>query len=335
VLLSYSKIKLYQQLLDSDVPEDAFLSRELARYFPEPLRGPYADHMQRHRLKREIIATAVTNSMVNRMDATFVLRMQEDTGQPPAAIAKAYSAIREVMDARSLWAEIEALDGKVAESVQIDALLKIWDLLRNLTRWLLNHRGAGLDIAGVVERYAPGVAQLRAALPRVLTATGRADYDVDAEKWQGMDVPAALAERLAAIPVLGVAFDIVEVALESGRRVDRVASVFFELGQALDIDGLRRQIESLPVDSRWHAQARGSLRDELATQHRALATQILGNAADSDEHPVEQWLRRDDATLKFTLNLLDEIRSQRVDYPIASVALRRLAQLVHSAAKAA
>ncbi|MEO7757170.1 MAG: NAD-glutamate dehydrogenase domain-containing protein, partial [Dokdonella sp.] len=335
VLLSYSKIKLFQQLLDSDVPEDPYLSKELLRYFPEPLRVPYAEHMQRHRLKREIIATVVTNSMVNRMDATFVLRMQEDTGQPPAAIAKAYSAIREVMDARGIWAEIEALDGKIDETVQIDALLKVWDLLRNLTRWLLNHRGSNLDIAGIVERYAPGVAQLRAAVPRVLTSTGRADYDVDVEKWQGMDIPETLAQRLAAIPVLGVALDIVEVALESGRPLDRVASVFFELGQALDIDGLRRQIESLPVESRWHAQARGSLRDELATQHRALATQILAGATEAVEHPVAQWLERGDATLKFTLGMLDEIRTQSVDYPIASVALRRFAQLVQAASKAA
>lgn len=335
VLLSYSKIKLYQQLLDSDVPEDPYLSKELVRYFPEPLQAVYADHMQQHRLKREIIATAVTNSMVNRMDATFVLRLQEDTGQSPAAIAKAYSAVREVMDARSLWAEIEALDGAVAEAVQVDALLKIWDLLRNLTRWLLNHRGSALDIAGIVERYTPGVMQLRGALPRVLTPTGRADYDVDVEKWQGLGVPETLARRLAAIPVLGAAFDIVEVALESGRAVDRVASVFFELGQALDIDGLRRQIENLPVESRWHAQARGSLRDELAAQHRALATQVLGTSPDALEHPVARWLERDDPTLKFTLGLLDEIRSQNVDYPIASVALRRFAQLVQAGAKAA
>jgi glutamate dehydrogenase len=335
VLLSYSKIKLYQQLLDSDVPEDPYLSKELVRYFPEPLQAVYADHMQQHRLKREIIATAVTNSMVNRMDATFVLRMQEDTGQSPAAIAKAYSAVREVMDARSLWAEIEALDGVVAEAVQVDALLKIWDLLRNLTRWLLNHRGSALDIAGIVERYTPGVMQLRGALPRVLTPTGRADYDVDVEKWQGLGVPETLARRLASIPVLGAAFDIVEVALESGRAVDRVASVFFELGQALDIDGLRRQIENLPVESRWHAQARGSLRDELAAQHRALATQVLGASPDALEHPVARWLERDDPTLKFTLGLLDEIRSQNVDYPIASVALRRFAQLVQAGAKAA
>ena len=333
VLLSYSKLKLYEQLLNSDVPEDPFLSKELVRYFPAPLQTAYAEHMQRHRLKREIVATAVTNSMVNRMDATFVLRMQEDTGQSPAAIAKAYSAVREIVSARELWAEIEALDDKVAESVQIDALLKIWELQRNLTRWLLNHRGAAIEIAGVVERYGPGVAELAAAVPQALTAAGRAEYDTDVEKWQGLEVPEALARRLAALPVLGAAFDIVEVALEAAQPVRRVAAVFFELGHALDIDGLRRQIENLPVDSRWHAQARGSLRDELASQHRALVAQILAGASDKVADPVAPWLERDDATLKFTLGLLDEIRTQPVDYPIASVALRRFAQLVQASAK--
>jgi glutamate dehydrogenase len=335
ILLSYAKIKLYQQLLDSDVPEDPYLSKELARYFPLPLQEKYAVHMQRHRLKREIIATAVTNSMINRMGATFTLRMQEDTGQPPAAIAKAYSAVREIIDARSLWAEIEALDGNVVEAVQVDALLKIWDLLRNLTRWLLNHRGVALDIASVVARYAPGVTELRSALPRVLTPTGRADYDVDVEKWQGLEIPEALAARLATVPVLGAALDIVEVARESSQPVERVASIFFELGQALEIDALRRQIENLPVESRWHAQARGSLRDELAAQHRALAAQILANAPHGAAHPVAAWLERDDPALKFTLGMLAEIRTQTVDYPIASVALRRLAQLVQAGAKAA
>lgn len=330
VLLSYAKIVLYQQLLDSDVPEDPYLSKELARYFPHPLREKYAQPMQRHRLKREIIATAVTNSIVNRMGATFMLRMQEDTGQTPAAIAKAYNAAREILDARTLWSQIEALDGSVAEGTQIDALLKIWSLLRHMTRWLLNRPGTVLNITGLVERYQPGMAQLRAALPAALTPTGHASFDVDLEKWQGLGFPELLAEDLAEVPVLSVGLDIIETARESKYPVERVARVFFELGEALDIEWLRNQIESLPVESGWHAQARGSLRDELAAQQRALATQVLAAPVSGNDSPVAAWLRRDDPTLKFTRGMLDEIRNQHVDYPIASVALRRLAQLANA-----
>ena len=84
MLLSYSKLVVFQQLLDSDIPEDPYLSKELQRYFPSRCRRNTPTEMEKHRLKREIIATAVTNSTINRMGATFLLRMQEDTGRSPA-----------------------------------------------------------------------------------------------------------------------------------------------------------------------------------------------------------------------------------------------------------
>ncbi|MEO6102379.1 MAG: NAD-glutamate dehydrogenase domain-containing protein, partial [Pseudoxanthomonas sp.] len=108
VLLSYSKLVAFQQLLDSDIPEDAYLSKELQRYFPGPLQKKYSTEMEKHRLKREIIATAVTNSTINRMGATFLMRMQEDSGRSPAEVAKAFTITRETLDARALWSQIDA-----------------------------------------------------------------------------------------------------------------------------------------------------------------------------------------------------------------------------------
>lgn len=330
VLLSYDKIKLYEQLLDSDIPEDPYLSRELKRYFPERLHGTYDEHMQRHRLKREIIASAVTNSTVNRMGATFMMRMQEDTGQDPAAIAKAFTAAREIVDARALWADIEALDAKVADATQIDAKLQTWSLLRHLTRWLLNKPGGNLDIAANVERYQPVVTALRDALPEVLTPTGTGDFEGNAEKWEGLGFGETLAQRLARAPVLRASLDMAEVAHKCNQPIERVAGVFFGLAEALDLDWLRNEIESLPVESRWHAQARGSLLDELNQQHRALASQVLVWDKDmSAEKVVAAWLDRDDANLKYTRAMLAEILTQTADYPIASVAVRRLALLAN------
>ncbi|HTV84422.1 MAG TPA: NAD-glutamate dehydrogenase domain-containing protein [Dyella sp.] len=328
VLLSYDKIRLYQQLLDSDVPEDPYLSKELVRYFPAPLHDKYAAHMQRHRLKREIIATAVTNSTINRMGATFMMRMQEDTGQGPAAIAKAYTAAREILGARDLWAQIEAQDSKVAEATQVDAIMQIWSLLRHITRWLLNRPGGTLEIAANVERYQAAVAELSATLPDALTPAGKADFGTSQEKWEGLELPAELAFSLARLPELRAMLDMVEVAQQTGEPIAKVANVFYELGQALDLEWLRGQIEALPVDGHWHAQARGSLLDELNHQHRALATQVLAlSGTRTDVSPVQAWLDRDDATLKYTRSMLAEILTQNADYPIASVAVRRLAQL--------
>ena len=51
--------------------------------------------MPRHPLKREIIATHVTNSMLNRVGGTFVHYIMEITGFSPAEIVRAYLLARE------------------------------------------------------------------------------------------------------------------------------------------------------------------------------------------------------------------------------------------------
>jgi glutamate dehydrogenase len=330
ILLSYSKIVIFQQLLESDVPEDPYLSRELRRYFPEPLRERFAEHMERHRLKREIIATAVTNSMVNRMGATFMMRMQEDTGQSPAAVAKAFNIAREVLEARSLWAEIESLDGKVNGNAQIDANLAIWRLLRSMTRWLLNHPGEVQDIAAAVDRYWPPMNELKTAIDSVTSAAERAVFEAGRAVWIEQGFPAELADKLAHLPALASGMDIALVARESNQSVVEVASVFFAVGEVLNLKWLMEKVEELPVETRWHAAARGSLRDELISQQRALVIQILGFEHSGESiHRVAAWMGREDPVLKATLATLADMRAQVViDYPIVSVAVRRLAQLI-------
>src|SRR6202034_2371494 len=113
ILLSYGKIWLYRALIHSDVPEDPYLSGELKRYFPQPVHKRFALRLKRHRLRREIIATAITNSLINRMGLVFPVRAQDDTGADPAAIARVYSIAREVFAARYIWTQIEALDNRV------------------------------------------------------------------------------------------------------------------------------------------------------------------------------------------------------------------------------
>ncbi len=328
ILLSYSKIVLFNQMLASDVPEDPYLAKELVRYFPLPLQEVYREHMERHPLRREIIATAVTNSTVNRMGATFVMRMQEDTGAEPAQIAKAYSIAREVIDARALWVEIENSTG-VHGDTQIDALLRIWTLLRHLTRWLLSRHHARLDFAEAVDRYAGRIAELRALLSSLLPEDELQAAATDCAAWQAAGLSAGLSESLSHLQSLASAFDVIEVALDQQQPLARVAAVYFGLGDRLSLRWLQGRIEELPVEGRWHALARGVARDELLAQQRALTAQVLAAPTEAAcATQLQSWLERDDAALRFTLGMLTDMRSQlNMDYPTVSVAIRRLAQL--------
>jgi glutamate dehydrogenase len=327
VLLSYSKLVAYQQLLDSDIPEDPYLSKELVRYFPEPLQQKYAKAMQGHRLKREIIATAVTNSTINRMGATFLLRMQEDSGRTPGEVAKAFTITRETLEARQLWAGIDALDGKVHESAQVDALQVIWNLQRSFTRWLLSRPGAIPDITTAVERYHEGFHAIRAG-DDILPAAMRPAYEASIREWKQKGMPAALGGQLAALPYLEPCADIIELARERKLKPVEVAKAYFRLAEALNAPWLQGQIDALKVEGRWHAVARGVLRDELGGQLRVLTGQVLSMPGADADAKLERWLQRDDASLRFTMDMLSELSAQKaMDYPTASVAVQRLSQL--------
>jgi glutamate dehydrogenase len=338
VLLSYDKIVIFNQLLDSDVPEDPHLSKELQRYFPKALQEKYSADMQSHRLRREIIATMVTNSMVNRMGSTFLLRMQEDTGETPAQIAKAFTISREILNAREWWNGIDALDSKVPESAQIEALKDVWHLQRNMTRWLLNKPGESLNIAAQVERYLQQMQLFRASLPNSLPQESKVAYEASRAKWLKQGVTESLASDFAKLPYLTYALDIIEVAIERQLDVAKVGKAYFALSDALHTKWLMDNVETLPVEGRWHAQARGVLRDELQSQQRALVGIVLSHADQKKpaDALVSDWLARDDAALKYTLAMFADMRNLRsMDFATLSVAVRRLAQIASASSRAA
>ncbi|MGH8029488.1 MAG: NAD-glutamate dehydrogenase, partial [Arenimonas sp.] len=209
----------------------------------------------------------------------------------------------------------------------------VWHLQRNMTRWLLNKPGQHLNIAAMVERYAVPMAGLRTALPKVLPAESRADLQDDQALWVGKGFPHELARQLSLLPFLTYALDIIDIALERNVPVAEVGQAYFMLSDALHSKWLMDNVESLPVEGRWHAQARGVLRDELQAQQRALVSQVLTDARNGAGQAVTEWLARDDASLKYTLGMFNDMRNLRhMDYPTLSVAVRRLGHVVASAA---
>jgi glutamate dehydrogenase len=289
VLLAYAKASVYEELLASDVPEDPYLARDLDRYFPAQLSERYRPEMEEHTLRREMVATFETNSMVNRAGITFAFRVGGETGSSVPDIVRAYTVARDVFDLRSLWADIQALDNLVPADLQLDLLLETRKLLERATRWLLAHRRQPLDIAATVAFFAPGVEALARALPDLVDAGERQALERGARELEDAGVPGDLATRIAALDSLLSALDIVDVAAATGLPVEQVAAAYFQLGATLDLQWLRERIAALPREDRWQTLARAALRDDLYALQRDLTTEILQAAGDV---PVEESVAR-------------------------------------------
>jgi len=330
MLLSYSKIALNGQLIASDVPEDPYLGRELDRYFPDRLSKPYAQLLGEHRLRREIIATATTNSIVNRMGPTFVARTQQDTGADAATVARAYSIAREVFEVRDLWAAIERLDTKVASATQYEMTLETVTLIRQVTYWLIQrHRGA-LGIESQVGRLRPGVRELAGAMPHSLAGLDREGFDRHFARLSEAGVPAALARDVAACAALASAPDIVELAQAHRLSVAVTARTYFGVGSEFGLDWLRDRIEALEIQGHWQAVARGSLREALYDAHRLLTQRVLTEVRERDPaRAVQAWRERHAAAATHARGVVEDIRAQPAvaDFASLSVALQALRRL--------
>ncbi|NNE04962.1 MAG: NAD-glutamate dehydrogenase [Xanthomonadales bacterium] len=330
VLLSYSKIRLYSQLLDSDIPEDPFFASELKNYFPTPLQERYESFMPLHRLKRELIATQVTNSLVNRMGVSFVMRMRDDTSATPAEVARAYTIARELFDARDYWKQIEDLDNVASAQQQTQALLAMWTLLRQVTRWLANHPGHELDINEMLKRLKPGMDEMRKIVENSLTEAEKAQIEEKEAPYIESGFPAEFARQVALLPMLAPSLDVVATAADRDLPVAQVADVYFGIGESLGLKWFRGHIEALSVQGQWHAHARGNLRDELYTHQRALVERVLNaQSGKTNGSAVDNWMQQHEVDVERVIEMVEDMRNlENMDYATLSVAVRSLGHLI-------
>jgi glutamate dehydrogenase len=331
ILLSYSKITTYQDLLNSDAPEDPYLSRELERYFPAPLRERFSEQLHEHRLHRQITATHVTNSLINRNGPSFVFRLGEETGAAAPDIARAYMAAREIFDMRTLWDDVEALDNTVEAKVQNRMMLDARKLVERASRWLLRYHRPPLDIGTTISHFAEGAAELSERIPEILLDGDREAVANAAQRLIDANVPPDLAHRAASLGPLFSALDITDVAHSTGESLDMTAAVYFTLGDRLKLHWLRRHIEALPRDNRWRTLARSALRDDIYTQQAALAAEVLTDTPHDKpvDERIEEWVEANEGLAERTLQVLADINSSGTfDLSTLSVALREIRNLI-------
>jgi glutamate dehydrogenase len=330
VLLAYSKLRLYEELLDSDIFEDAYLSRAIQDYFPETLRHRFALQLNEHSLQREITATFITNKLINRMGATYCVRMQEEMGSNSADIVRAYMAGQEIFQVQSLWNSIEALDNQTAAQIQIEMIGELRRLMDRSTRWMLRNRRQPLDVTATIEQFADQVPIISQRLGELLHGEERGLLKTRTNNLTRLNAPTTLAQRIAGLDWLFSALDITEVANHTEEDIIQVAQTYFELGVALDFYWLNNQIRQLPRLNHWHRNIRSLLRDDLNNEQRSLTAHLMQLTPETQttRTRVAEWLEGNQHQLTRYQNIIIELKTaKKIDIAMLSVAVRELRQL--------
>jgi glutamate dehydrogenase len=323
VLLAYAKMALYDALLASDLPQSPDVADALLGYFPTALRERLAERIAKHPLAREIAATVVTNDLVNRAGLTFISDMQAHTGRAAPEIARAYLIVRDVFALRRLWADIEALDNRVAARTQIDMLLDIVALIEHAAAWLLRNRR--VEIGHERARLTPAVQGLAAALAEVLPPGERAVAAARRARLLEAGVPEPLAAEIGALPFFAAAVEIAALAERAAQPVERAARVYYGTGARFALDEMRAAARRLPAETAWQKLAVEAMIDEVDGLQADLAARILASPCAASPDPLAAWAAEHSAALVPAEALARELRAATTpDLAMLVVAGRQL-----------
>jgi len=322
VLLAYAKMSVFDDLVASNLPDDPYFSATLKAYFPKVLSEKFGDAIARHPLKREIIATFVANTVLNRTGATFVNFLAAEAAASAADVVRAYTLAREIFDLETLWDQIDALDYRVSTALQLDLLGKLTAIAQRASRWMLRLRSKDADLPTLIQRYQPGARELRGELDHWLPAAAQASWQQASQALVKGGVEPALAQNLTALEFIFPVLDLVDLAQNTSAGLEQSARTYFDVDTELSLTAWRAEINRLPTDTLWQTQARASARDDVYS----IASQITRGLLSRAQH-APQWAAEHGTAIERLRKLLQNISTQGPDLAPVSVALRELRHL--------
>ncbi|MFT5542910.1 MAG: glutamate dehydrogenase [Glaciecola sp.] len=327
VLIAYGKMVLKDQFNIPEITDNPYYNKLLVDAFPPILREKYQVQMQEHPLRSEIIATKLTNELVNDMGLNFVYRLQEETGALIGQVAVAYTVVKGVFNMSSLWESVEALDNKIDAQLQLQMLDSMRRILRRTARWYIRHGGKTTDIEAAINRYKAAFKAVSENLDTLLVAKEYEEIQNETNRLIKAKVPKDIAYKVAGLSNMFSSMDLAQIAEIEKRPVDVVARLYYQLGSRFELHWFLEQINQQSVSNHWQALARASYREELDWQQRSLTTVLMNiepKEKDADKI-LNEWCEANKEALVRWYHMMTEFKtSDNHEFAKFSVALREL-----------
>jgi glutamate dehydrogenase len=327
VLLAYAKLSLNAGLLESNVPDDPYLARELSRYFPKLLVEKFPESLEQHRLRREIIATQLANSMINRGGPALVVRIADQTGATVANTAAAFAAVRDSYGMTALNNQIDQLDNRISGKLQLELHAALQDLLLDRLVWFLRNVDLAQGLDAIVTHYRDGIAAVDAALDHAVAEDASTARAARQAELKASGVPDELAQRIANLPALVHAPDIVLVAQRTGQNIAEVAATYFAAEAFFRIDRIVAAARAIVVTDYFDRLALDRALDSIGDAERRLTAAMAGNGL-AGAAAVEAWVAPRKAAVERIRAAVHEIANSGLTLSKLSVAASLLGDLV-------
>jgi glutamate dehydrogenase len=329
VLLAYSKLGLKTALLEGTLPDDPVAESYLIGYFPSAANlAAGHQNLESHRLRREIIASQLTNDLVDLMGATFASRVMRDTGSSSEQVVMAWLVASRLADHRALLSQMTEQRGAVDARVASRWLLGLARVLERIARWVLRNIEPEESPATVVGVRLDGLSVLRDAFADCVAGEERELFEQRVAEIEGLGADEAFSKSLITLRFLDQLLEILEIARRTGSDPVATARAYYEVSHLLHVPWLRRSTFAIARAGQWEHRAAQHLSEDLSRAHRKVVVEVVGadggNERRLHEHDVERFR-----------GIVDELRKEGEAAGLAalSVAVRELSMLADRTAR--
>lgn len=331
VLLSYAKLALKTRLLAGGLPDDPVTESYLLGYFPPAaIAAAGREHLEAHRLRREIIASQLTNDLVDVMGATFVTRVARDTGSRVEEVARAWLVASRLADHRALVAQIAEQQDRLDTRSAYRWILGLARVLERTTRWVLQNVEPDTSPATVVAENVPGLAVLRDNFGSFVTGEERAVFEDRVDEIRKVGADDVFSRRLITLRFLDQLLEVLDIAREMNADPVAAAHAYYRTSELFDIPWLRRSAFASAGDDHWEQRAAQALSEDISRTHRELVANVLGHtdAADDVSLATDRLLRTRAREIERFRGVVADLKAEStVGFAAVSVVLRELAAL--------
>ena len=329
VLLAYGKLELSAEITASAAPDDPFFEGALEAYFPKALQ-PYGAAMRGHRLRREIIATSLSNTIIDIAGPTFPARLKAATGVDAKGLVTAFEAAWRVFRLEEAWAAITALDNAGSPaSAQLDLYQEASLALRRQTYWLARRVGTDASVQTLVEAYRPAADEMRAQGLALLSPLERRLAEERAQVFIDGGAPRELAVGVAALRPLTSTSDVADLAMAAGWAFLPAGRVYHQTGAAFGFDRLRAAAGGLTAADAYERQAVRQLIEDFLSRQAAVTRSVMagsergeGSLTNEEAHAaVRAWAGPRAAVVDPAIRLIADIEASGDPWSFAKLTI--------------
>jgi len=330
VLVAYSKNILKQKIKETAVIDNKFFESYLESGFPSVLSKNYKKEMQKHKLRKEIIAMQLSNDIINKMGITYVDRLYDETGADIDSIIMAHVISADIFNLNEIFNDLSELDGIAEPGVQVRITNDLIRLVRRSSRWFLRNYRNKLDINLLIKNFKPKVNLLWDDITKYLRGSDEERSNRLYEEYKNANISDKVALKMCHIRPLFSSLDVINIAENSKLNIDTVASLYYAVGSELKLGWFRGEISSQPVNNHWDALTRSACRDDVDYYQSAITKVILKVSDKSLEldEKLKVWLENNEPLVDRWNNLLLDIKSSpNNEFTKFSIAIRELLDL--------